>query len=62
MRTFIHSKQRAAERFTAAFVPRTRLGVFFRNQVIKTFRVPAIAKIAIGHDIRDQPELPRYHL
>jgi len=62
LRTFIHSKQRAAERFTAAFVPRTRLGVFFRNQVIKTFRVPAIAKIAIGHDIRDQLELPRYHL
>jgi hypothetical protein len=62
LRTFIHSKQRAAERFAAAFVPRTRFGVFLRNQVIKRFRVPAIAKIAIGRDIRDQLELPRYHL
>ena len=62
LRHFIHAKQQAAERFAAAFVPRTRLGVFFRNQVIKTFRVPAIARIAIGRDIRDQLELPQYHL
>jgi 2-polyprenyl-6-methoxyphenol hydroxylase-like FAD-dependent oxidoreductase len=62
LRPFIHAKQRAAERFAAAFVPRTRPGVFFRNQVIKTFRVPAIARIAIGRDIRDQLELPQYHL
>ncbi len=54
LRHFIHAKQQAAERFAAAFVPRTRLGVFFRNQVIKTFRVPAIARIVIGRDIRDQ--------
>jgi 2-polyprenyl-6-methoxyphenol hydroxylase-like FAD-dependent oxidoreductase len=62
LRPFIHAKQQAAERFAAAFVPRTRLGVFFRNQVLKAFRVPAIARIAIGRDIRDQLELPRYHL
>jgi 2-polyprenyl-6-methoxyphenol hydroxylase-like FAD-dependent oxidoreductase len=62
LRAFIHSKQRSAERFAGGFVPRTRLGVFFRNQVIKTFRVPTIAKIAIGRDIRDQLELPEYHL
>ena len=62
LRPFIHAKQQAAERFAAAFVPRTQLGVFFRNQVIKTFRVPAIAKIAIGRDIRDQLQLPHYHL
>jgi len=62
LRPFIHAKQRAAERFAAAFVPRTRPGVFFRNQVIKAFRVPAIARIAIGRGISDQLELPRYHL
>jgi 2-polyprenyl-6-methoxyphenol hydroxylase-like FAD-dependent oxidoreductase len=62
LRPFIQRKQRAAQRFAAAFVPRTRLGMFFRNQVIKTFRVPAIARIAIGRDIRDQLELPRYDL
>ena len=62
LRPFIHTKQQAAERFAAAFVPRTRLGVFFRNQVIKTFLVPSIASIVIGRDIRDQVELPQYHL
>jgi 2-polyprenyl-6-methoxyphenol hydroxylase-like FAD-dependent oxidoreductase len=63
LRPFIHRKQRAAERFAAAFVPRTRLGAFFRNEVIKSFRVPAIARVAIGRDIRDdQFELPHYHL
>jgi 2-polyprenyl-6-methoxyphenol hydroxylase-like FAD-dependent oxidoreductase len=62
LRPFIHAKQRVAERFAAAFVPRTRRGIFFRNQVIKAFRVPAIAKVAIGRDICDQLQLPRYHL
>lgn len=62
LRPFIHTKQQAAERIAAAFVPRTRPGVFFRNQVIKAFRFPAIARIAIGRDIRDQLELPRYQL
>jgi 2-polyprenyl-6-methoxyphenol hydroxylase-like FAD-dependent oxidoreductase len=62
LRPFIHAKQQAAERFAAVFVPRTRRRVFFRNQVIKAFWVPAIAKIAIGRDIRDQLQLPRYHL
>ena len=62
LRPFIHAKQRVAERFAAAFVPRTRHGIFFRNQMIKAFRVPAIAKVAIGRDIRDQLQLPQYHL
>ena len=61
LRPFILTKQRAAKRFAGAFVPRTRLGICFRNQVIKTFRVPGIARIAIGRDIRDQLDLPRYH-
>jgi 2-polyprenyl-6-methoxyphenol hydroxylase-like FAD-dependent oxidoreductase len=35
LRTYIGSKQRGATRFAAAFAPRTRLGLFMRNQVIK---------------------------
>ena len=63
LRPFIDRKQRAAERFASAFVPRTQLGIFFRTQVMKSFRIPAVARIAIGRDIRDdQFELPRYHL
>ena len=61
LRSFIQAKQQAAERFATAFVPRTRFGLFVRNQVLKTFRVPAMARIAIGRDIRDQLKLPQYN-
>lgn len=60
LRPFLRAKQRAAERFASAFVPRTRLGLAFRNQVVRALRIPALARIAIGRDIRDQLELPRY--
>ncbi|GGJ33714.1 FAD-binding domain [Neoroseomonas lacus] len=60
LRPFLRAKQRAAERFATALVPRTRLGLSFRNQVMRTFRIPALARIAIGRDIRDEMELPRY--
>ena len=62
LRSFIEAKRRAAERFATAFVPRTWFGLFFRNQVLKTFRVPAFARIAIGRAIRDQLTLPWYDL
>jgi 2-polyprenyl-6-methoxyphenol hydroxylase-like FAD-dependent oxidoreductase len=62
LRPFIETKQRAAERFATAFVPRAPFGLFFRNQVLKAFRLPAIARIAIGRDLRDQLALPRYDL
>jgi 2-polyprenyl-6-methoxyphenol hydroxylase-like FAD-dependent oxidoreductase len=33
LRSYIASKQRGAERFAAAFAPKTRWGLFLRNQV-----------------------------
>lgn len=61
LRAFITVKQQAAERFAAALVPRTRFGIYFRNQVMKAFRVPAIVRLALGREsIRDRLELPRY--
>ena len=62
LQSFIQGKQRAAERFATAFVPRTRFGLFFRNQVLRAFRVPAIARIGIARNIRDQLALPQYGL
>lgn len=61
LRAFINVKQQAAVRFAAALVPRTWLGIYFRNQVMKAFRVPSIARLAFGREIiRDRLELPRY--
>jgi 2-polyprenyl-6-methoxyphenol hydroxylase-like FAD-dependent oxidoreductase len=60
LRDYIERKQRGAERFAGAFAPRTRAGLFFRNQVIRTFAIPGLARLAVGRDIADRLELPNY--
>ena len=60
LRSYIDAKQQAAERFAGAFAPKTRLGLFVRNQVIRSFALPGLARFAIGRDIADRLELPDY--
>ena len=60
LRPFLAAKQKGAERFAGSFVPRTRWGLFVRNQVLKAFGIPAVARLAIGRDIRDHLMLPEY--
>ena len=60
LRDFIGSKQRGAEHFASAFAPRTRWGLFLRNQVIKALAIPGSAKFVFGNDIIDTLELPAY--
>ena len=40
LRTFIESKQKDAARFASAFAPKTRWGLFVRNQIIKASAIP----------------------
>jgi 2-polyprenyl-6-methoxyphenol hydroxylase-like FAD-dependent oxidoreductase len=60
LRTHIDTKQQGAERFAAAFAPKTQRGLWFRNQVIKAFAVPGLARLAVGRDIIDRLRLPEY--
>ena len=60
LRAYINTKQRGAERFAAVFAPKTHWGLWFRNQVIKTFAIPGLARFAIGRDIIDTLQLPDY--
>jgi 2-polyprenyl-6-methoxyphenol hydroxylase-like FAD-dependent oxidoreductase len=60
MRDYVGSKQKAAERFSAAFAPRTRWGLFLRNQVINACALPGLATLAFGRDIVDTFPLPDY--
>ena len=60
LRAYIMSKQKGAERFSAAFPPKTRLGLFLRNQVIKACAIPGLARFAFGRDIIDTLQLPEY--
>jgi hypothetical protein len=57
---YIGSKQKGAERFSSAFAPRTRWGLFARNLVIKASAIPGLARPALGRDIIDKLPLPDY--
>jgi 2-polyprenyl-6-methoxyphenol hydroxylase-like FAD-dependent oxidoreductase len=60
LRPFIDTKQRGAERFAGAFAPKTRWGLGFRNQVVKLFSIPGLARLVIGREIIDTLRLPEY--
>ncbi|MGB6254760.1 MAG: hypothetical protein WBF62_16055, partial [Bradyrhizobium sp.] len=60
LRAYMGTKQRAAERFAAAFVPKTRWGLQLRNQVIRAFAIPGLARLAVGRDVIDRLQLPEY--
>ena len=57
---FIADKQKAAVQFAGSFAPKTRLGLFFRNQITKVLEVPLIAKLAMGPSLFDRIDLPDY--
>jgi 2-polyprenyl-6-methoxyphenol hydroxylase-like FAD-dependent oxidoreductase len=60
LRGFVEKKQRGAERFASAFAPKTWLGLFFRNQVIRAAAIPGFARFTFGRDIIDTLQLPDY--
>ena len=60
LRAYIGSKQAGAERFSAAFAPKSRWGLFLRNQVIRACAIPGLARLAFGRDIIDTLQLPDY--
>lgn len=60
LRRLITSKQRAAERFAAAFAPKTRLGLTLRNFVVNLAGLPGMAKLALGPGVVDSIALPQY--
>ena len=60
LRGYVGSKQKGAERFSVALTPRTRWGLFMRNQVIKASTIPGLARLAFGRDIIDKLSLPDY--
>jgi 2-polyprenyl-6-methoxyphenol hydroxylase-like FAD-dependent oxidoreductase len=55
---FLRRKQESAARFASSFVPKTALGIAYRNVVTRLLRIPPIADAFIGRDLRDDFELP----
>jgi len=62
LRQYIEMKQAGAARFAAAFAPRSRFGLWFRNLVLRSFAIPGVAKFAVGREVTDRLCLPDYPL
>jgi 2-polyprenyl-6-methoxyphenol hydroxylase-like FAD-dependent oxidoreductase len=60
LRQFITDKQRAAVGAARAYVPRTRLGIIFRNRVTRLMTLPPVARLAVGSLATDRLSLPDY--
>ena len=60
LRGFVEKKQRGAAGFASALAPKTRLGLFFRNQVFRAAALPGLARFTFGRDIIDTLQLPDY--
>jgi 2-polyprenyl-6-methoxyphenol hydroxylase-like FAD-dependent oxidoreductase len=59
MMPFLSKKQRSAARLASSFVPKSALGLHFRDLVTRFMRVPAVADWFIARDLRDAIVLPR---
>ena len=57
---FVLRKQEAALRFAGAFAPKSKFGLFMRNQIFNLMAIPWIADFAAGRDLADKIELPNY--
>lgn len=62
LRPFIESKQKAARSFAHSFAPRSRLGVWIRNQATKLMIIPQVANLLVLGELRDKFELPDYEM
>jgi 2-polyprenyl-6-methoxyphenol hydroxylase-like FAD-dependent oxidoreductase len=60
LRPFMTGKQDAAQRFAGSLVPKTRLGLFVRNQIANSFRIPFIADLVLRRSLQDRLQLPAY--
>ena len=60
LRPFIEGKQKSAQYFASAFAPKTRAGVWLRNQVTKLMGIPMVADWFLGREVRDDFDLPNY--
>ena len=60
LQSYLAMKQQAAVKFAPFFAPRSRFGMFVRNQVMKLMAIPLVARRAVGRELADVIELPDY--
>ena len=62
MRPFVEGKQNLALYFASAYVPKTRAGVWLRNQATKLMAFPPLAHLLLVRHLRDDFDLPNYEM
>ena len=62
LRPFVEGKQKSAQYFASAFAPKTKAGVWLRNQVTKLMGIPVVADWFLGREVRDDFDLPNYEI
>lgn len=62
MMPFLRRKQESAATFASTFAPQTAFGIRFRNLATRLLRIPFVADLIIGRDLRDDITLPDYGL
>ncbi len=62
LRPFIERKQESARNFAAAFAPKTRTGVWIRNQVTRLLAIPPVGRFFVGREFSDDFDLPNYEM
>jgi 2-polyprenyl-6-methoxyphenol hydroxylase-like FAD-dependent oxidoreductase len=60
LQPFMLTKQNAAEKFASSFAPKTRLGLFARNQVTKVLGIPFVTRRVMSSTLLDRIDLPDY--
>ena len=60
LKPVLAGKQRSAAKFAGSFAPRTKLGIFVRNQVTRLMTRPVVAKLFMGRLLNDPLPFPRY--
>jgi 2-polyprenyl-6-methoxyphenol hydroxylase-like FAD-dependent oxidoreductase len=60
LHAFMLGKQEAAKKFAGSFTPKTRWGLFLRNQVTRAFAIPFLLERVMGNSLLDRLELPDY--
>jgi 2-polyprenyl-6-methoxyphenol hydroxylase-like FAD-dependent oxidoreductase len=57
---WLRRKQQSAAKFASSFAPRTAFGIAFRNLVMRLMWLRFVVDFFIGHELRDQIDLPDY--
>lgn len=58
--SFVLKKQKGALHFAGTFAPKSKVSMFFRNQIMKLLTIHWIADLAVGRELADNFVLPEY--